>query len=370
MALKNVVRRTADSTNALGANEPQKESEKVTIPADGEVRLQNTNVLPDSLSVVEIKTELEFEESQDQTFGAGKYFFLPEESTLFFDPADAGRRVRIDYLWTELSAETEEDEEEEPNVGPKELDDDLGFSEDEEEKETKSTRGKPHNPWSLEADWFKWKPLTRKISVNNSLRAKLETNVDLGKGLKVKNEESGKELKVVLTSSDKNGNPKRRPGPGEVVYNYTNGFLYWYDQTSSGKTYEVEYFLKGQQAEKVTLEGEENEEKEYQIVEKLKSRAENLWTNLLDNPDPAFVQDTLLPIIESEIDSLRSSILAQSNELKKEKELKDVPDLTGEFMELERLLTRRQESDDKMRDRQRGCLSSPKSLQSFLDSIL
>jgi len=332
-----------EGPSALGTNEPQQEAEKITIPQDGEVHLQNSNILPDSLSINELKTGTEFTASDDQTFGPGKYFFMPEEGTVFFDPSDAGRRVQIEYLWREVA----EDESESDSSDEEDDEADLGDDEDEEKGEKKTrTKSSPEDSlWHLDSEWFKWKPLTKKITVNNALQAKLDKGVDLRRGLKVTNEKTGKELRVALSGADKSGNPKRSPGPGEVVYNYGNGHLYWGDQAAAGNTYVVEYYMRGQQGEKLTMAGEENEEKEYQLLESFKSRAENLWTNLLDNPDPEFVRDTLLPVIEDEIESLKEKALDQNSEVQKEQDLKSIPDLTGEFMELEQLLARREEDN-------------------------
>lgn len=312
------------------SNESQKETEKVAIPEDGEVHLQNSNVLPDSLVVTNIKTDKEFTASEDQSFGPGKYFFLAEEGTLFFDPKDAGTRIQIEYLWKDATSDSEESSDEE---------DDEGLDEDEEEEKKPRMKSSPEDSlWHLDQEWFKWKPLVKKITVNNSLQAKLEKGVDIRRGLKIHNEKTGKELRVVLSGLDKTGNPKRQPAPGEVVYNYGNGSLYWGDSGASGNTYIVEYYINGHKGEPLTMSGEANEDKEYNLLESFKSRAENLWTNLLDNPSPEFVKDTLLPIIEDELDS--------GAEKEKDEEQKNYPDLTGEFMELEQLLTRREHEDN------------------------
>lgn len=333
-----------DGPSGLGSNEPQQETEKVTIPEGGEVHLQNSNILPDSLAVTELKTDREFTASEDQSFGPGKFFFMAEEGTVFFDPSDAGTRVKIEYLWKEDTAESAEDSSEEEDESGDDGDEEvLG---DEEEKSPRAKASPSDSLWHLDQEWFKWKPLSKKLSVNNSLQAKLEKGVDIRRGLTVKNEKTGKEIKVLLSGQDKSGNLKRQPGPGQVAYNYDNGTLYWGDPAASGNTYVVEYFLKGQKGTPVTMEGEENEEKEYNLVESFKSRAENLWTHLLDNPNPEFVRDTLIPVIEDEIESARDKILSMDSEPKKEEALKNFPDLTGEFMELEQLLAKREEEDN------------------------
>lgn len=336
----------SDGGESVGAKDSQKESEKTVIPQGGEVNLQGSNIRPKSLSVKELKTGTEFSAvEEDRALGPGKYFFLPEDGTLFFDPSDAGRRVQIEYLWSEDASSDEEEDEEESSDEEDSLLDDEDEGEEKKKKRSKDD-GKPDDMWHLDSEWFKWKPLTKKITVNNALQAKLDKGVDLRRGIKVFNEKTNKELPVSLSGGDKAGNPKRQPHPGTVVYNYDNGHLYWGDQSASGNSYVVEYYMRGEQGEKVTLLGEENEEKEYQLVESFKNRAENLWTNLLDNPDPEFVRETLLPVIEEEIESLRSKVSNQKNEAEKANDLKRVPDLTGQFMELEQLLAKREADDN------------------------
>jgi hypothetical protein len=333
-----------EGPSGLGASEPQQETEKVAIPEGGEVQLQNSNILPDSLTVTELKTDKEFIASEDQSFGPGKYFFMPEEGTIFFDPSDAGKRVRIEYLWREAPADA--DESAASDDADDDEDDGLDVDPDEEEKTPRVKSSPSDSLWHLDHEWFKWKPLTKKITVNDALNAKLGKGVDIKRGIVVRNEKTGKQLPVSLSGVDKGGKPKKMPSPGEVVYNYGDGDLYWGDQAASGNTYIIEYFLKGEKGTPLTMEGEENEEAEYNLVESFKSRAENLWTHILDNPDPAFVRDTILPIIEDEIESAREKILSMDSEPKKEEALKSFPDLTGEFMELEQLLAKREESDD------------------------
>lgn len=336
----------SDGGESVGAKDSQKESEKTVIPQGGEVNLQGSNIRPKSLSVKELKTGTEFSAvEEDRALGPGKYFFLPEDGTIFFDPSDAGRRVQIEYLWSEDASSDEEEDEEESSDAEDSLLDDEDEGEEKKKKRSKDD-GKPDDMWHLDSEWFKWKPLTKKITVNNALQAKLDKGVDLRRGIKVFNEKTNKELPVSLSGGDKSGNPKRQPHPGTVVYNYDNGHLYWGDQSASGNSYVVEYYMRGEQGEKITLVGEENEEKEYQLVESFKNRAENLWTNLLDNPDPEFVRETLLPVIEEEIESLRSKVSNQKNEAEKENDLKRVPDLTGQFMELEQLLAKREADDN------------------------
>ncbi len=401
-----------EGPNALGVDEPQQELEKVVIPDGGEVHLQNTNILPDSVAVTDLRTDKEFVASENQTLEQGQYFLLPEDGTLFFHPSDAGARVQINYLWKE-GIESDDDEDE----------DDLDDDADEDDGDNETSGKKPRvtttpadSLWHLDEGWFKWTPESKKVTVNDSLQAKLGTDVDFRKGITVRNEQTGKELHVVLQGAptqvtrtisgkkleinlrrpvdstsvyvesaetgdrftpvespanlqpntyyvesdvgvlrfhEANGGTKvriefRRPvGPGEVSYNYVNGVLTWGDPSASGTTYVVEYHVKGQKGKPLTLEGEEGEEKEYQLVESFKSRAENLWMHLLDNPDPAFVRDTLLPIIEDEIESTRDKILgSKKSEPQKEEELRSVPDLTREFMEFEQLLAKREENDD------------------------
>lgn len=332
-----------EGPSGLGSNEPQQETEKVTIPEGGEVHLQNSNILPDSLAVMELKTDREFTASEDQSFGPGKYFFMAEEGTVFFDPSDAGTRIKIEYLWKEDAVDSS-DEDDESSEDPDDDEEALG-SDDEDEKSPRFKASPTDSLWHLDHEWFKWKPLSKKLSVNNSLQAKLEKGVDIRRGLTVKNEKTGKEINVILSGQDKAGNLKRQPGPGQVAYNYDNGALYWGDPGAAGNTYVVEYFLKGQQGKPLTMMGEENEEKEFNLVESFKARAENLWTHLLDNPNPEFVRDTLIPVIEDEIESARDKALKIESDPKKQEALKGLPDLTREFMELEQLLAKREEND-------------------------
>lgn len=358
--MSNSIRRTAAPDDGMerglesgwGSREPQKETEKVTIPDGGEVQLQRSNVLPTSIEVSGLSADRDFEGVEDQNFGPGQYFFLPEEGVLFFNPSDAGIRVQIEYLWRELE-DSEESTEDLPlpsnDSSEEEEDLELDDDDDEDGPREKKPAGKTlpsDSLWHLDQEWFKWKPLDKKVKVNNSLQAKLEKGLDLKRGLTVRNAETGKELDVILTGLDKSGKPRREPKPGEVAYNYDNGILYWGDSSASGNTYVVEYFLVGQQGEPVTMAGEEGEEKEFNLVESFKSRAENLWTSLLDNPNPDFVRETLVPIIEDELESARDEVLKIKSEPKREQALKNFPDLTREFMELEQLLAKREENDD------------------------
>jgi len=309
------------ATESLSA--PQKETEKVVIPEGGEVQLQNPNVLPDSLDISELKTHEEFARSEDQTFGKSHFFVL--ENTVFFSPEDVGRRVKIDYLWLEAPPDDEDEESE-------------AEGEDDEDGDEESPKAAPKRPmeskeslWHLNEAWFKWKPLVKEVSVNNSLRAKLEKGVDLTQGLKVTNSKTGKELRTKLTSL-KNEKPTNLPGPGEVAYSYADGFLHFGDASASGNTYRVEYFIPGKNTKKLTLE--KDPKAEYQAVEGLKARAQNLWTAILDHPNPAFVSETIVPLIEDEVAELEESKSDSSN----------LPD-ASDFMKLEHLLAKR-EADD------------------------
>lgn len=340
-------------TAAQDLSEPQRETEKTLIPEDGEVQLQNPNVVADSVEVSELKTDVEFTRAEDQNLGKGQFYVM--EDTVFFSPEDKGRRVQIEYLWLEEPSEIEEypsnavsDDEDEEEALDSEGDADeeeeeakeepLDFGDEKEEKKEKETKTKPKSKssdWSIDSSWFKWKPLEKDVTVNNSLRAKLEKGLDLQQGFTVTDKATGQVLRSKITSL-KNEKPTNLPGPGDVAYSYSDGFLHFGDPEDSGKTFHVEYFIPGKNTQVLTL-GTDNKDKEFELVEGLKGRSQDLWTAILDHPDPAFVTEHIIPLIENEVEAL----------LEKEKKDEDssLPS-SGDFIKFEHLLARREQDDN------------------------
>lgn len=331
---------------AESLSEPQKETEKVLIPEDGEVNLKNPNVIVDSLDISELRTKEEFTRSEDQTFGKGYYFVVPEENTVFFSPEDAGRRVKIDYLWQEEPPEESDapkgDYEDEEDVGEHDSEGEVeeldlggggGDTTDSTEKKEKGYTPPPKGDWHLDSSWFHWEPLTAEVQVNNSLKVKLAKNLDLQQGFKVVDKGTGKELRTKVTGL-KNEVPTNMPGPGEVAYSYSDGFLHFGSPEDSGKTFHVEYFIPGKNQKKLYLK---DKKKEYELLEGVKGQAQNLWTTILDHPDPSFVSDHILPLIETEVEHLRDKA--------KDKDGADTLPDSGDFIQFEHLLAKR-ETDD------------------------
>ena len=340
-------------TAAQDLSEPQRETEKTLIPEDGEVQLQNPNVVADSVEVSELKTDVEFTRAEDQNLGKGQFYVM--EDTVFFSPEDKGRRVQIEYLWLEEPSEIQEypsnvvidedEDEEEDSEGDVDEDEkeeaeepplDFGSEKEEkEEKETKTTPKSKSSDWSIDSSWFKWKPLEKDVTVNNSLRAKLEKGLDLQQGFTVTDKATGQVLKSKITSL-KNEKPTNLPGPGDVAYSYSDGFLHFGDPEDSGKTFHVEYFIPGKNTQVLTL-GTDNKDKEFELVEGLKGRSQDLWTAILDHPDPAFVTEHIIPLIENEVEALL--------EKQKKDEDSSLPS-SGDFIKFEHLLARREQDDN------------------------
>jgi len=314
------------------ASKPNSEREKLTIPEDGELHLKNNNVVPSSVSVKEMKTDKSFSEAGSSDLKKNTFFLLPEDGVLFFSPGDSGRKVVVEYDWTETPDEDtdEQDENEEEN----EDEDDLFDSEEDEESSSKKkidTKGKD-NPWSLASDWFHYEPVKETVEINNSLKTKLQKGIDLRKGIRAlqlddAKKETGAEYKVRPGTS-------KTPVAGEAIYNYQTGVLHWPEE-ANGKKFRIEFFLPGRESKKrVELSGEQ----EYERIESFKDKASDLWTRIFMHPDPSFVADTLIPLVEGEIDAMYEKASGISSDEKREAALADVPDVTGEFIDLEHLL--------------------------------
>jgi len=324
-------------------SKPQAEKETLTIPDDGEVQLKNGNINPSSVSVVELKTNKEFTPTDSSSLKKETFFLLPEDGVLFFSDKDSGRKVVVSYDWREVAEDAEEETEEES-------DDDLLDDDDEEEEETstKSQTKKNEGQWSLESDWFHFEPLAETTTVNNSLKTKLEKGVDLRKGIRVievgGDDDSGPEYKVRPGTS-------KTPSSGEVVYNYQTGMLHW-PEGAKGKKFRIEFFLTGKENKKrVQLDSQE----EFDRIESFKDKASDLWTQILSHPNPEFVIDTLIPLIESEIDSMHEKASGISSDEKRKEALASIPDITGELIDFEHLLHKvesnpSQDNRDTLRD--------------------
>lgn len=181
------------------------------------------------------------------------------------------------------------------------------------------------NEWSIDEEWFAVEPEKASDVVGKSLTYRLGKGLNLRKRFKVLLD--GKAVKTGPASGSKT------PGPGRVLYNYETGQLL-FPPGSEGKTFEVEYFLKGKQGKRATQGAEE----EFKAVHSLKKKSQNLWTSLLDHPNTEFVRDHLIPRIEDELEHLKEKA-------SKSKSLDAPPDLTSELMELEHMLYSLDEDD-------------------------
>lgn len=175
--------------------------------------------------------------------------------------------------------------------------------------------------WAISEEWFLTQPQTVEDTVGRKDQYRLGKGMDLREGYKVWID--GKRVKHArITSSPKT------PIPGQVFYNFEKGILS-FPAGSAGQSFKVEYHLRGKKP--VDEKGSpvysfQDSDKEYESVQALKKRSHNLWTNLLNHPDPDFIREHLIPIVEDELEHLRDS------------GAEGVPNLTSEMMKLEQLL--------------------------------
>lgn len=227
-----------------------------------------------------------------------------------------------------------------------------------EKKKRRVVPKKGPSEWALSEEWFLTPPQTIENKVGRKDQYRLGKGMDLRKGYKAWID--GKRIKHARITSK----PKT-PIPGQVFYNFESGIL-TFPTGSAGQSFKVEYHLRGKKPidEKgKAIHVEQNEDEEYKSVQGLKKRSHNLWTNILNHPDPEFVRDHLIPIIEDELEHLRADPkkaldVAQARLKgaddkktvqkaidKAEKNLAAIPNITNAMMTLEHLLHRLDDED-------------------------
>jgi hypothetical protein len=316
-----------------------------TVGDDASFKLPHTEIDPESVELSTAKGGRELEPTGNTgDLEKNQYRLNPETGELEFNKWAVGKKFKIEYAYSGEEA-ADEDESEDFDEGGAfidkiedvEVEDEDGAPEKEVDEEDlgeaseSASRGHKfkyeEKPWQIDKEWFHWQPEEVRVVVDDSLEYTLGKHVDIRKGHfpRLISEDDGTEIKLRLDS----GTSARAPNPGEALYVKDRGKIYFSDGLQGAKL-RVLYYPLG----KDLRPKHQSEQEEFDTVEGLRNRVATLWTRLLSNPDPEFVRDRLIPIIEDEINSVRS------------KSKEEIADVTEELMTLDHLLTRLENNPD------------------------
>lgn len=285
----------------------QEYQETIKVPDDTYIDLENQNVIPDSLRITDPKKGEVFERTEGgDTLSQGQYFVIPEDGALYFSDADVGKTLEIRYEWSDEPLEDDEEDEfsgeDETPLSEDELRSDVDHDstddflrrvqeeerEDEEPPGRNTPSSKSVNDWGIDDEWFKADSVTETVKVDESLTS---AGIDVSQGKPtVVDKASGEHYKVIRSKTSKH--PKTF---GIVVFVPGESKLLW-DESAKGHTFSVSF------SQAMTVGREVNK------VNGFKERIADLWTRLFDHPDPRFVLEKLIPMVEGEISSARAEI--------------------------------------------------------------
>jgi hypothetical protein len=316
-----------------------------TVGDDASFTLPHTGIDPESVELSTAKGGRDLEPTGNTgDLDKNQYRLNPETGEIEFNKWAIGKKFKIEYAYSgeetadepddsdeggafiDKIEDVESDEDDESSAEKEEIDEeDLG------EASESASRGHKfkyeEKPWQIDKEWFHWQPEEVRVVVDDSLEYTLGKHVDIRKGHfpRLVREDDGTEITLRLQS----GKSARSPNPGEALYVKDRGKIYFSDGLQGVKL-RVLYYPLGKDLKPKY----QSEQEEFDTIESLRNRVSTLWTRLLSNPDPEFVRDRLIPIIEDEINSVRS------------KSKEEITDVTEELMTLDHLLTRLENNPD------------------------